>query len=1375
MDGGDITLFANLKVGNVDASQIRNELANRTPQEITEGFRAVNKAVMGMYSSMSDIAKKTATSQTDAWQSSFKAQLSTVSQYADQIKYAFIEFQSKAGRGQDAQTELGRLIDELSRFPSVVQSVKTNWEALQKTMGSNKGFTTGDVSSAEATIASYNKLNGVATQVYNELNQAFLTAKRNMDTEAQDMLKVPRNAVSEYVDTLRYAFMNWHMGGDVMGGDLYNNLIGAMNAAKDVAPLMSAIGADVQVVDAQTLSLAQDMERVESATESTQRAVANGAGERSMARLADTCSETQEALSQTGRTFEVVGNQGKQSADKANNAHKNFQGTLSSVRFALSAIGINGSSMLGKLITLVGLLEDAFRGTGSAAQSIIPIFGILLSIGMSVFGTIIKYARKLITVLTQIGHKLLELSTKAVGFAKKAVTSLTDKIKGFINFFKPSLAKLKKWLMQWGLGARSPYFVIRKIRTMVIDGMKEIAQYSDSVATSMNNFKTALNQVKGSVVSAFEPIASYVIPILTRLLNILAGVLDSIARFNATLLGRSTYFKFVAADVNEYGNAVSEAGKASKKAQRDLMGFDEINRLSAPNDGGAGGAGSESKGKYVETAIDTESGISKWAKRIREAWVKPFEESMSDLYDVFWDIGFKIGVNINSGLLKFNSNANNYKQTAMKIAQCLAAAINGIVDTPTLGYNIGAAIANVFNIVFSGLHQFATTVHWDDIGKFIGDGIAGALETFDWYQFFDTIVQFINGLANMIYNIAVGHPWGEIGKNIAQAILDALKNFDAAKAGKAVHEFLSALLDFINGFVERMSEKKHLVGTPDNSPDGFMYEYVSGWDLLARKIQEFWENVGSKDLGEKAGSAVSGGFLGFFKILSGGTDMMTAVQDFLDGFFDKINTYPWQSAMHDWWDVFYPKLKKFVEWAGPKLLELLQWLWDTISPKVTEIATDIGKTIGKAILEGMKIAVGKKVLDKFLGYDYEEHLKDEAIQDDKEATIGLKNRIANLTDDNINMIKNRWDELSDTTKEYLKKYRKEFGGTTPTVDPTLGATKSSKEYEEYFKAKPRYDAPKISENNAETSASSIKMANDVSASTAKVSDSYNAAASSAKNMADEVTTSTTKLSGSYNSAAESARQAGEAQNRANAAVAESANTSFTAAGSSAVTASNVIANGFGTASQAVQSSMGAIEPAAQDAYASVTQAFDQLTPYMEDTTGSAVQAFFATLRPSGELAQGLALATNSVVKSSVNTMVDAINTYAMTPLINLANLLDRLRTLNVGGMTPFMALPKFNFVKIPKLAQGAVLPPNQPFLSMVGDQRNGTNVEAPLDTIKQAVAEVMMENNDLLTAGFEAVVRAIQNKDMSVRIGDKDIYDANSNYTKRLNIMRGTV
>lgn len=50
-----------------------------------------------------------------------------------------------------------------------------------------------------------------------------------------------------------------------------------------------------------------------------------------------------------------------------------------------------------------------------------------------------------------------------------------------------------------------------------------------------------------------------------------------------------------------------------------------------------------------------------------------------------------------------------------------------------------------------------------------------------------------------------------------------------------------------------------------------------------------------------------------------------------------------------------------------------------------------------------------------------------------------------------------------------------------------------------------------------------------------------------------------------------------------------------------------------------------------------------------------------------------------------------------------------------------------NVPEIPALAKGAVLPANKPFLAMVGDQRNGTNVEAPLETIKQALAEVISE------------------------------------------------
>lgn len=48
---------------------------------------------------------------------------------------------------------------------------------------------------------------------------------------------------------------------------------------------------------------------------------------------------------------------------------------------------------------------------------------------------------------------------------------------------------------------------------------------------------------------------------------------------------------------------------------------------------------------------------------------------------------------------------------------------------------------------------------------------------------------------------------------------------------------------------------------------------------------------------------------------------------------------------------------------------------------------------------------------------------------------------------------------------------------------------------------------------------------------------------------------------------------------------------------------------------------------------------------------------------------------------------------------------------------------------IPALASGSVIRGGNPFLAILGDQRAGqTNIEAPIGTIKQAVAEVMAES-----------------------------------------------
>lgn len=49
----------------------------------------------------------------------------------------------------------------------------------------------------------------------------------------------------------------------------------------------------------------------------------------------------------------------------------------------------------------------------------------------------------------------------------------------------------------------------------------------------------------------------------------------------------------------------------------------------------------------------------------------------------------------------------------------------------------------------------------------------------------------------------------------------------------------------------------------------------------------------------------------------------------------------------------------------------------------------------------------------------------------------------------------------------------------------------------------------------------------------------------------------------------------------------------------------------------------------------------------------------------------------------------------------------------------------FSLGTVPALASGAVIPPNRAFLAVLGDQHSGTNVEAPLSTIEQAVENVL--------------------------------------------------
>ena len=67
------------------------------------------------------------------------------------------------------------------------------------------------------------------------------------------------------------------------------------------------------------------------------------------------------------------------------------------------------------------------------------------------------------------------------------------------------------------------------------------------------------------------------------------------------------------------------------------------------------------------------------------------------------------------------------------------------------------------------------------------------------------------------------------------------------------------------------------------------------------------------------------------------------------------------------------------------------------------------------------------------------------------------------------------------------------------------------------------------------------------------------------------------------------------------------------------------------------------------------------------------------------------------------------------------------RSRRVAAQSLDANVPVYN--DIPQLASGAVIPPNRKFLAVLGDQKSGTNVEAPLSTIKQAVMEALAQGS----------------------------------------------
>lgn len=111
-------------------------------------------------------------------------------------------------------------------------------------------------------------------------------------------------------------------------------------------------------------------------------------------------------------------------------------------------------------------------------------------------------------------------------------------------------------------------------------------------------------------------------------------------------------------------------------------------------------------------------------------------------------------------------------------------------------------------------------------------------------------------------------------------------------------------------------------------------------------------------------------------------------------------------------------------------------------------------------------------------------------------------------------------------------------------------------------------------------------------------------------------------------------------------------------------------------------------------------------------------------------------AAGSGIKSVINGLIGNVEGLINAVIRGVNWLISQLNKISfdvpdwvpgIGGNSFGVNIPSISETKLPRLANGAVIPPNQQFAAILGDQRSGVNIEAPLSTIEQAVTKAIQE------------------------------------------------
>lgn len=443
-----------------------------------------------------------------------------------------------------------------------------------------------------------------------------------------------------------------------------------------------------------------------------------------------------------------------------------------------------------------------------------------------------------------------------------------DQLKASVDNATAAIGKGFKNILKWGFGIRSIFILVRRLRTYIKEAVKTFAEGDEETKRNLNGLKASLATLKASWGAAFAPIVNAVVPLLQKLIGWLTSAANAIAMLFAALTGKGTYKKAIANN-EALAGSYGAAGDAAEKAEGQIMGFDEINKLSAKNSGGGAGG----------------SGI-----QYEDAEVTP--------------LATEIAANIKDVL--FNWDDLNPEQIVKKLVAGFTTFLGGVT---------GFMIAGVPGAIVGTLLGFALGIAIDTIG-FNGDGQVNPEEAKR------LLLIALGGLIGGLLLAPLGPVGSLVGAMIGMAVTLKIIKFDidGGNLRGKIGGFFEKIKDYFQQYIDKWGE----TASDDSKKIGFhivmgilegIFWKLAGlglWikknlvDPIVKNVKElFGIDSPSKVFAEIGGDLVAG-------LLKGFQDKWSEFWTWLTGKWDSLRTW-WSNRTLPQWHIKLPHIQ--VNWT----------------------------------------------------------------------------------------------------------------------------------------------------------------------------------------------------------------------------------------------------------------------------------------------------------------------------------------------------------------------------------------------------------------------------------------------------------------------------